>query len=84
VVSKACQTAGRIFRSRHKKGLVVFADSRYKFDPMQREFFYNCFPAYFKDRMIETETQQKFEASVSIFWGKLPSQQAETRIFKKN
>ena len=83
VVSKACQVAGRIFRSRHKKGIVIFADSRYRNDAMQGDFFYNCFPAYFKDRMLEMDNQQKFEAAVSIFWGKLPSQGAEARLFGK-
>ncbi|MFC1685386.1 helicase C-terminal domain-containing protein, partial [Nanoarchaeota archaeon] len=71
VVSKACQVAGRIFRKRGKKGLVVFADSRYRWDYMQRDFFYNCFPAYFKDRIIETNTQKDFQNFVSSFWGKL-------------
>ncbi len=77
VVSKACQTAGRIFRKRHKKGLAIFADSRYKWDPMQGSFFFNCFPAYFRDKMVETNDKQSFESAVSTFWGKLPFQQGK-------
>jgi len=71
VVSKACQTAGRIFRRRGKKGLVVFADSRYKWDFMQKDFFNKCFPAYFKDKMVETDNKKQFEDTVSSFWGRL-------------
>ncbi len=71
VVSKACQVAGRIFRRKDKKGLVVFADSRYKWDFMQKDFFYKCFPAYFRDKMVETVNQKDFQSIVSSFWGKL-------------
>jgi len=74
IVSKACQIAGRIFRNKDKKGLVVFADSRYRYDFMQRDFFYNCFPGYFKEKMIETNDQKTFQSTVSNFWGKLPFQ----------
>lgn len=39
VMSKTCQTAGRIFRTKNKKGLVVFGDSRYKYDFRLKSFF---------------------------------------------
>lgn len=71
VVSKACQTAGRIFRRRDKKGLIVFADSRYRWDYMQKDFFYKCFPSYFKDKIVETTNLKQFQDTVSAFWGKL-------------
>jgi len=71
VVSKACQTAGRIFRTKSKKGLVIFADSRYKWDPMQGDFFNKCFPAYFRDKILETSDKKSFDLAVSSFWGKL-------------
>lgn len=71
VVNKACQVAGRIFRTGGKKGLVIFADSRYKYDFMQKDFFHKCFPAYFKSKMIETEDSHDFRMHVGTFWGKL-------------
>jgi Rad3-related DNA helicase len=71
VVSKACQVAGRIFRTRNKKGLVIFADSRYKYDFMQKDFFYKSFPLYFKNKMVETLNEHEFKMHVGNFWGKL-------------
>jgi len=71
VVNKACQVAGRIFRRRHKKGMVVFADSRYKWDFMQGDFFYQCFPNYFKEKIHETSNLKEFQDVISSFWGKL-------------
>lgn len=71
VVNKACQVAGRIFRTRNKKGLVVFADSRYKYDFMQKDFFYSCFPKYFKSKMVETLNEHEFKMISGNFWGKL-------------
>ena len=71
VVSKACQTAGRIFRTSGKKGLVIFADSRYKYDFMQKDFFYKSFPRYFKNKMVETLNDHEFKMHVCNFWGKL-------------
>jgi|GEM_PF-6162071 len=71
VVNKACQTAGRIFRTRNKKGLVIFADSRYRYDFMQKDFFYSCFPSYFKKRITETLDDRTFKDIVSNFWGRL-------------
>ena len=71
VVSKACQVAGRIFRTSGKKGLVIFADSRYKYDFMQKDFFYRSFPKYFKNKMIETADSHDFKMNVGNFWGKL-------------
>jgi Rad3-related DNA helicase len=70
-VSKACQVAGRIFRTRNKKGLVIFADSRYKYDFMQKDFFYKSFPLYFKNKMVETLNAHEFKMHVGNFWGKL-------------
>ncbi|MBU2522962.1 MAG: hypothetical protein KKE23_01575 [Nanoarchaeota archaeon] len=71
VVSKACQVAGRIFRTRNKKGLVIFADSRYKYDFMQKDFFYRSFPKYFKNKMVETLNEHEFKMLSGTFWGKL-------------
>lgn len=71
VMSKTCQTAGRIFRSRNKKGLVVFADSRYKYDFRLKSFFYESFPEYFKKKMIETLNDESFKMEVATFWNKL-------------
>jgi len=71
VVNKACQVAGRIFRTRNKKGLVIFADSRYKYDFMQKDFFYKSFPRYFKSRMVETLNEHEFKMISGTFWGKL-------------
>lgn len=71
VVSKACQVAGRIFRTRNKKGLVIFADSRYKYDFMQKDFFYKSFPKYFKNKMTETLNEHEFKMISGNFWGKL-------------
>ncbi len=71
VMNKTCQTAGRIFRSRNKKGLVIFADSRYKYDFRLKSFFYESFPEYFKKKMIETINDGAFKMEVASFWNKL-------------
>lgn len=70
-MSKTCQVAGRIFRTKNKKGLVIFADSRYKYDFRLKSFFYESFPEYFKRKIIETNTENEFKLEVSNFWGKL-------------
>ncbi len=70
-MSKTCQTAGRIFRTRNKKGLVIFADSRYKYDFRLKSFFYDSFPEYFKRKLIETNTDNEFRLESANFWGKL-------------
>jgi len=70
-MSKTCQVAGRIFRTKNKKGLVIFADSRYKYDFRLKSFFYESFPEYFKRKMIETNTDNEFKLEISTFWGKL-------------
>ncbi len=68
VVNKSCQTAGRIFREADKKGIVVLADRRYKYDFQLKNFFFDCIPSYFKVKMIEIASQEKFEKIMTSFW----------------
>jgi len=68
VVNKACQTAGRIFRSKDKKGLVVFADTRYLYDWKLKNFFFNCMPGYFKNKVKQVRSYEEFEKELGDFW----------------
>lgn len=70
VVNKSCQIAGRIFRDTGKKGIIILADRRYKYDFKLKNFFFDCIPFYFKAKLVETACQEEFEKVMKDFWQK--------------